>query len=126
MASLIKTGAESSGACAEMKHAADASPDELSGYDAVAFGSPAMGSEGIEESEMAPFVKNALPHLAGKRVALFGSYGWGDGEWMRKWADEMKRAGISLIDGGLIVHESPEGASAEACAEWGAKLAARG
>ena len=125
MASLIKTGAESSGAQAVMKHAADASADELSEYGVVAFGSPAMGAEEIEESEMTPFVKNALPHLTGKRVALFGSYGWGDGEWMRKWADEMKHAGISLIDDGLIVHESPEGAGAELCAAWGAKLAAQ-
>jgi len=126
MASLIKQGIEAAGAEAVCKEAAHASPDELSGYDVVALGSPSMGDETVEESEMAPFVASAIPALKGKRAALFGSYGWGDGEWMRKWAAEMKGAGVPLIDDGLIVHETPEGASADECVAWGGKLAAAG
>jgi flavodoxin short chain len=122
MASLIRQGAEASGASVTLKNVADASADELSGYDAVALGSPAICAE-IEESEMSPFVKAATPALAGRRAALFGSYGWGDDEWLRKWADEMRAAGVNLILDGLAVRESPEGSDADACVEWGATLA---
>ncbi|MDR3280782.1 MAG: flavodoxin [Synergistaceae bacterium] len=123
MASLIKQGVESAGAEAVCKHVSDASLDELSGFDTVALGSPSMGSEVVEEDEMAPFVASAKPGLKGKKTALFGSYGWGDGEWMRNWALEMKEAGVLLVDDGLIVHETPEGASAEQCVAFGVKLA---
>ena len=126
MASLIAAGAESSGADVTVKNVADASPGELDRYDAVALGSPATSSERVEESEMAVFLKDAVLHLAGKPTGLFGSYGWGDGEWMRKWADEMRRAGASLIDGGLAVRESPEGESADLCVEFGGKLVRAG
>ena len=122
MASLIASGAESSGADVTIKNVADASPDELDRYDAVALGSPAMSSECAAE-EMAVFSRDAVQYLAGKPTGLFGSYGWGDGEWMRKWADEMRGAGVHLIDDGLAVRESPEGASADKCAEFGGKLA---
>jgi flavodoxin short chain len=123
MASLIRDGAEAAGASVTLKHAADASPGEVADYGAAAFGSPATNSESIEESEMAPFMKSAVPFLAGKRVALFGSYGWGDGEWMRRWTDELERAGISPALDCLMIREAPEGAGAEECVEWGRKLA---
>ena len=126
MASLIAAGAESSGADVTIKNVADASPDELDRYDAVALGSPAMSSECVEEGEMAVFSRDAIQYLAGKPTGLFGSYGWGDGEWMRKWADEMRRAGAHVIDDGLAVRESPEGESADKCAEFGSKLAGAG
>jgi flavorubredoxin len=82
-----------------------------------------MGTEVVEESEMQPFVENAKPKLAAKKTALFGSYGWGDGEWMRTWSAEMKTAGANLMDDGLIVNETPDGASADECVEYGRKLA---
>jgi flavodoxin short chain len=105
------------------KHVGAASVDELAGLDVVAFGSPSMGSEVVEESEMAPFVASATPGLKGRRVALFGSYGWGDGEWMRNWEQEMKDAGVLLTGDGLIVNETPEGENAERCAAFGRQLA---
>jgi flavodoxin short chain len=123
MASLIGQGAAAAGADVVRKSVSDASPDEVAGFDVVAFGSPSMGSEMVEESEMAPFVETALPSLKGKKVGLFGSYGWGDGEWMRNWASEMKNAGAALIDDGLITHEKPEGTSADECVAWGGKIA---
>jgi flavodoxin short chain len=123
MASLIKQGAESQGAEVVCKQVSDASLEELSGFDVVALGSPSMGSEVVEESEMAPFADAAAPGLKGRKTALFGSYGWGDGEWMRNWTAAMKEAGVLLVDDGLIVHENPNGESAERCVALGAKLA---
>lgn len=124
MAELIAKGAEEAGAEVVCKNVASASQAELSGYDVTVFGSPSMGAEVVEESEMEPFVTEATPGLKGKKVALFGSYGWGDGEWMRNWAEQMKGEGVSLFDDGLIVNETPEGESADECVEYGRKLAA--
>ena len=124
MAELIAKGAEEAGAEVVCKNVAAASQDELSGYDVVVFGSPSMGAEVVEESEMEPFVTEAVPGLKGKKAALFGSYGWGDGEWMRNWSAQMKDDGINLFDDGLIVNESPDGESADECVEYGRKLAA--
>jgi flavorubredoxin len=83
-----------------------------------------MGAEMVEETEMEPFVSSALPKLKGRKAALFGSYGWGDGEWMRTWSGQLKDAGVNLLDDGLIVHEAPDGESAEQCVGYGAKIAA--
>ena len=124
MAELIAKGAQEAGATVVSKAVSDASQGELGEYDVVLFGSPSMGAEVVEESEMEPFVVAATPSLAGKKVALFGSYGWGDGEWMRTWSASMKDAGVSLLDDGLIVHETPEGESADQCVGYGRKAAA--
>ena len=77
-------------------------------YDAFAFGCPAMGAEVLEEEEFEPFFNGIESSLSGKKVLLFGSYGWGDGEWMRNWYDRTKAAGAELIGAeGFIVNESP-------------------
>ena len=79
----------------------------------------------LEETEMEPFVAEVEGIAAGKQIALFGSYGWGDGEWMRDWVDRMTAAGASVIDGeGLIAHEAPDEEAVAACNELGKKLAA--
>ena len=76
-------------------------------YDAFAFGCPAMGAEVLEEDEFEPFFTNIEDSLSGKKVLLFGSYGWGDGEWMRNWYDRTKAAGAERIgDEGFIVNEA--------------------
>jgi flavodoxin short chain len=124
MAELIEQGAKASGAEVTRKNVASASTDELAGYDVVVFGSPSMGAEVIEESEMEPFVSSATPALKDKKTAIFGSYGWGDGEWMRNWSSDLKKAGVNLLDDGLTVHETPEGESADLCVEYGKKIAA--
>lgn len=93
-------------------------------YDAVAFGCPAMGSEVLEESEFEPFFSAVEGQLSGKRIALFGSYGWGDGEWMRNWEERVKSAGAELVNGeGLIVNEAPDDAALSECKVLGQKLA---
>ena len=77
-------------------------------YDAIAFGCPAMGSEVLEEDTFEPFFTNIEGSLSGKKVLLFGSYGWGDGEWMRNWYERTEAAGAKLIgDEGFIVNEAP-------------------
>jgi flavodoxin short chain len=124
MAELIAKGAKEAGADVTCKSVSSASPGEIDEYGVVVLGSPSMGSEVIEEGEMEPFVSSVIPKLSGRKAAIFGSYGWGDGEWMRNWAARMKDAGINLLDDGLIVHETPEGDSERECVAYGGKIAA--
>jgi flavodoxin short chain len=125
MAELIEKGAREAGAEVIRKNVASATQDELADYDIVVLGSPSMGAEAVEESEMEPFVTAALPKMSGRKAALFGSYGWGDGEWMRTWSAGMKEAGVNLVADGLIVHETPEGESADECVAYGEKIASQ-
>lgn len=93
-------------------------------YDRVAFGCPAMGAEVLEEDEFEPFFTGVEGQLSGKTIALFGSYGWGDGEWMRNWVDRCNAAGAVVIDGeGLIANETPSDDDLAACKALGEKLA---
>jgi flavodoxin short chain len=124
MSELIEKGASEAGAQVSRKHVSSASRDEIGEYDVIVLGSPSMGSEVIEESEMEPFVSSITPKLSGRKTALFGSYGWGDGEWMRNWAERMKNEGVVLLDEGLIINETPDGEKADQCAAYGAKIAA--
>lgn len=110
------------GAGAELFRVSDFSAD-IDEYDAVAFGCPAMGDEVLEEDEFEPFFAGVEGKLSGKRTALFGSYGWGDGQWMREWADRARAAGASLIDEGLMANEAPSADDLESCRELGRKLA---
>ena len=96
---------------------------ENSGVDAVAFGCPAMGSEVLEEMEFEPMFSACKSHLSGKKVALFGSYGWGDGEWMRSWEKDCDDAGINLVCESVICQEAPDGDTLEACRAMGKLLA---
>lgn len=118
---LAKAVAE--GAGAELFSVSDFSGD-VSTYDALAFGCPAMGAEELEESEFEPFFASAEDKLNGKKVALFGSYGWGDGEWMRLWEERTKNAGANLVGGeGLIVNETPDDDGLAKAKALGAELA---
>ncbi|HBB19479.1 MAG TPA: flavodoxin [Ruminococcus sp.] len=102
---MAKAAAE--GANAELFSVSDFSGN-IADYEAFAFGCPAMGAEVLEEDEFEPFFTDAEASLSGKKVILFGSYGWGDGEWMRNWEERVKAAGAELIGGeGFIVNEAP-------------------
>ncbi|MBR4100720.1 MAG: flavodoxin [Oscillospiraceae bacterium] len=93
-------------------------------YDALAFGCPAMGAEVLEEGEFEPFFTAVEGKLAGKKLALFGSYGWGDGEWMREWESRCRAQGIALVnDAGLIANEMPDDDALAQCRELGKALA---
>ena len=92
-------------------------------YDRVAFGCPAMGAEELEDSEFEPFFSSVVDKLSGKKVALFGSYGWGDGEWMRHWTEQVKGAGAEVVNGeGLIANEAPSDDDLENCRSLGQAL----
>lgn len=92
-------------------------------YDAFAFGCPAMGAEVLEEDEFEPFFTNLESKLSGKKVGLFGSYGWGDGEWMRNWEERVKAAGAELVSDGVTANEAPDDEALENCRKLGALLA---
>ena len=105
--------------CAEMNAA------KLAEFDAVAFGCPAMGAEQLEESEFEPMFSDLEGSLNGKKIALFGSYGWGDGQWMRDWCERVKEDGAVLFsEEGLICNETPDDDIQAACRKLGADLAA--
>ena len=87
MADAVKAGAQEAGAEVSVFNASDFSADMVADFDAIAFGCPAMGDEVLEEDEFQPMFDAVLPSLSGKKIALFGSYGWGDGQWMRDWQE---------------------------------------
>lgn len=124
MAGCIAQGVRAAGGEAELLGPGDFSAGQLSAYSAVAFGCPAMGGEVLEEAEFEPMFAALEGSLSGKRVALFGSYGWGDGQWMRDWCARCGSAGADLLDeNGLAIKEAPDAAGEEACKELGGKLA---
>lgn len=123
MANYIAEGAKEAGADVSVFQAADFKKDQVAGFDALAFGCPSMGVEELEDGEFAPMFDGVKGSLSGKKIALFGSYGWGDGEWMRTWQSEVEADGISLVAEGLIVNETPDAEGEAACKELGKKLA---
>ena len=109
MAGAVAEGIHAAGGHANVLDVASASADVLKDAKAFALGCPAMGSEQLEEGDMEPFVEELESLVSGKKILLFGSYGWGDGEWMRDWADRMKNAGAQLIrEEGIIANDAPE------------------
>ena len=106
MAEAIAEGVTAAGGTPEFVDVESVSADTLKDAKAFALGCPSMGAEQLEESAMEPFVEEVEAFASGKQIALFGSYGWGDGEWMRDWTDRMKSAGASVVDGeGLLAIE---------------------
>ncbi len=124
MAEAVAEGIEAAGAQASVLEVGSADAAALAEEKAFALGCPSMGAEQLEESEMEPFVEALEPLVAGKRILLFGSYGWGDGEWMRDWAERMRNAGAVLVrDEGIIANEAPDDKALEACRKAGEELA---
>ena len=123
MANYIAQGAESAGAKADVLTSAQFSADMTAEYDMFIFGCPSMGAEQLEESEFEPMFNTILPSLTGRKIALFGSYGWGNGEWMDTWRAQCESAGANVINC-LICHETPSDEDAETCRELGRICAA--
>ncbi|CDA69531.1 MAG: flavodoxin [Lachnospiraceae bacterium] len=124
MAEAVADGIRKAGKEAEVAFVGTVPADTLKDASAFALGCPAMGAEVLEESAMEPFVMEVEGFAAGKKIALFGSYGWGDGEWMRDWEARMMAAGAEVVGGeGVICHETPDEEGLEACRELGEKLA---
>ena len=102
--------------------AGEFAPDMVDMFDAIAFGCPAMGAEVLEEEEFQPMFDACLPKLAGKKIALFGSYGWGDGEWMRNWEEECTAAGAQLVCKSVICQDDPDASALSDCENLGNAL----
>lgn len=115
--------AEGAGAAATIVPCAEMDAAKLNEYDVVAFGCPAMGAEQLEESEFEPMFTACEGRLSGKNIALFGSYGWGDGEWMRSWESRCNDDGANLACESVICNEAPDDNALAACRELGASLA---
>lgn len=124
MAQKVAEGAKEAGAEVSVLTSADFSADDVDAYDAIAFGCPAMGAEELEDTEFEPMFSACESKLSGKKIALFGSYGWGDGEWMRTWAEDCESAGCNLVSEPVTCNEAPDDAAAESCRALGGALAA--
>ena len=122
MANLIAEGIANGGKTAEVINVSNANADIFDNEEIVILGCPAMGDEVLEENEFEPFVEEISSKILGKKVALFGSYGWGDGQWMRDWQERMESLGCTLIADGLIIQNEPEDNSPE-CIELGMTIA---
>lgn len=122
MAQAVHIGAKNAGADAEIFSAGEFDTGLLDKFDGVAFGCPAMGAEELEESEFEPMFASCEQRLSGKRIALFGSYGWGDGEWMRTWEARCKGLGANIVCESVICNGEPNDEALTACRELGKEL----
>lgn len=123
MAKAIAEGAKIDDVQVSLLNVNDASCDDVKNSDSLALGCPSMGTEVLEEAEMEPFVESIESLVKGKKLVLFGSYGWGDGEWMRNWVERMENCGASLVeDEGLIANYEPNDEILGKCKELGEKL----
>lgn len=122
MANLVAEGIGAAGGSASVMAADSFGPADVSKYDAIAFGCPAMGDEILEEDIFEPMFPSVEGSLSGKRVGLFGSFDWGDGQWMRDWDDRCRAAG--LVNDGVIANLSPNAAESEDCRNLGNLLCA--
>ena len=123
MANEVAEGAKAAGAEVDVLTASEFGADKMDAYDAVAFGCPAMGDEVLEEDEFEPMFDGCKDALKDKKIALFGSYGWGDGEWMRNWEESCKEAGAVLATESVICNDMPDDDGVENCKALGAALA---
>lgn len=123
MAEYVKTGIEAVGKTADVFKARDFGKDKMAAYDKIAFGCPAMGNEELEPSEFEPMFEEIEPYLKGKKVVLFGSYGWGEQQWMKDWEIRVYNQGALLMDYGVAVKDEPDEEGRILCEDLGTTLA---
>lgn len=123
MANAVLDGAKEKGADAVLIPASEFDSSMIDSFDVIAFGCPAMGVEELEDGEFAPMFESCESELNGKKIALFGSYGWGSGDWMKNWADICKAYGADLICDSVICNDSPDEEAISACKNLGASCA---
>ena len=112
------------GAKADAVSVSEAKPEAAAQFEKLMLGCPSMGAEVLEEGDFEPFFTSLEGNLAGKSVALFGSYGWGDGEWMREWEKRVEAAGAKLFERGMIVNEAPDERALADCRAFAERFAA--
>ena len=122
MANSIADGIKSAGGEAVLKQVSSASAEDVSTCDVLVLGCPSMGAEVLEESEFEPYIQSIEGLVSGKKLALFGSYDWGDGEWMRNFTERMQAAGAVLAAESLIVNNTPAGEDITKCEDFGKSL----
>ena len=120
---FVAEGAKGKGADVALLTSSEFDVSMMDNYDAVAFGCPSMGSEQLEESEFEPMFTSCEAKLGGKKIALFGSYEWGDGEWMRNWEETCQSDGAVLVCESVTCNNAPDDEAAKNCRELGAALA---
>lgn len=123
MAEAVAEGAKSAGAEVTLANVNDFDSSSVADFDGIAFGCPAMGAEVLEDSEFEPVFNECESALNGKSIALFGSYGWGDGEWMRNWEEQCIADGAVMAGEGVICNEAPDDTATEQCVALGKALA---
>lgn len=124
MANAVAEGVKESGKECTVAEVSAVSPDVLKEAAAFALGCPAMGTEVLEEDEMEPFMTAVEGFASGKQIGLFGSYGWGDGQWMRDWEERVQNAGATVVGGqGIMAQETPDDEALENCRALGKSLA---
>ncbi len=123
MAEKIKEGLESAGLSVDYRSVDAVKPDEVSSFDKIVLGCPSMGVEILEEDEFEPFFEEVEKLISGKKVALFGSYGWGEGEWMDSWEDRVKDSGADLYESGLKINSTPSSEEEDECISFGKEFA---
>ena len=123
MANLIAKGAKEEGAEVNLMTFGEASVDDVKNCDVVLLGGPAMGAENLEEPEVEPFVESIEGEVSGKKMILFGSFGWGGGAYMTEWENRMEENGAELLEKEVVVQEAPEGEDAEKLIELGKRIA---
>lgn len=123
MAQAVLDGMKEAGAEAEIFTASEFNPDKINDYESLAFGCPSMGSEQLEDTEFEPMFDECKSSLSGKSIALFGSYGWGNGEWMETWEDDCRSVGANLVCDSVICNDAPDDEALEKCKSLGKALA---
>ena len=123
MADAVAEGAKEKGAEVSVIEAGNFTVDQVNTYDGIAFGCPAMGDEVLDESEFDPMFSDVEKDLSGKKIGLFGSYGWGDGQWMRDWEERCRAAGAELAAESVIANDAPGDEETGQCRNLGAALA---
>lgn len=123
MAHAVEEGAQNAGAEVSLTFVSDISADEAASFDHIALGCPAMGNEQLEEYEFEPFFEELLPQLQGKKVVIFGSYSWNEGDWIQLWKDRLNEAGVELVAEPVKAYSYPEDDVLEACKALGESLA---
>mgnify|MGYP004519188243 CR=1 FL=1 len=119
MANAVLDGAKTVNEDVKLFNVSEITADEAAEYDTLILGCPAMGAEVLEEDEFDPFFTELEGKIAGKNIALFGSYGWGDGEWMRSWEERVNAAGAKLVCDSVIANDAPDDEAIVNCNELG-------
>ena len=123
MAHAVEEGAQNAGAEVALNFVSDVTADEIASFDYIALGCPASGNEQLEEYEFEPFFEELLPQLQGKKVVIFGSYSWNEGDWIQLWKDRLNEAGVELVAEPVKAYSYPEDDVLEACKALGESLA---